>query len=160
MAQLPSTFNLDSFQNASFEGVGDTKRLRVPEGDFNAVIVGPWGERSKLRVQQGQGGTYLIADIVWKPSDPKIQSELGVEELPTVRQSIFLDLTPGGGLDMGPYKNTELNLLLTVFGLGTNGAPWKWSDLIGRPARVKTKHNANEKNPLDPFVNVTAVTKI
>lgn len=153
---LPSTFNLESFQQGSFEGVGDTRRLRLEPGEYTAVVRGPYGEATKLRVEK----EYLILDISWQPSDDQLQSKLNVEKLPPVRQSLFLDLTPGGGLDMGPYKNAELNTLLKIFGMGENGAPWKFENFVGRPARIKVVHKPNEKNPADPYVNVVGVTKL
>jgi len=153
---LPSSFSLEGFQSGSFEGVGDTRRLRLEPADYSAVVVGPWGEKSKLKVEK----EYVILEILWQPSSPEMEAKFNVEKLPPVRQSIFLDLTPGGGIDMGPFKNPDLNTLLTVFGLGQNGAAWKFSDFIGRPGKIKVGHRPNPANPQDPYVNVNAVTKL
>lgn len=154
--QLPSSFSLDSFEGGSFEGKGDTRRLKLEPKEYNAVIAGPWKEKTKLRAEKG----WLILDVVWEVSDPEQQQKLNVEKLPTARQSLFLDVTPSGGLDMGPYKNSDLNKLREAIGLNNEGQKWAFPDFIGKPARIKIEHKPNEKNPQDPFVNVTAVTKL
>lgn len=153
---VPSSFSLEGFQSGSFEGVGDTRRLRLEPGDYNAVVMGPWNEKSKLKQEK----EYLICELMWQVDSPELQQRFNVDRLPPVRQSIFLDVTPGGGLDMGPFKNADLNLVLNALGLGQNGASWKFSDFVGKPARIKVEHRPNPKNPMDPYVNVTSVTKI
>lgn len=155
MNQLPSSFSLDSFEGGSFEGKGDTRRLRLEPGEYPAIVEGPWKEKTKLRMEKG----YLILDVVWRPNKPELAQKLGVEQLPPVRQSIFLDVTPAGGLDMGQYKNGDLNRLREVFGLN-EGQKWAFSDFVGKAALIKVEQRPNEKNPQDPYTNVTAVTKL
>lgn len=155
---LDTSFNPDAFSQSTFEGKkGDTRRIRLDAKEYAAQIVGPWGEKSKLRVEQG----YLIADIVWQPDDEEQRQRLGLDKLPTVRQSIFLDVAPGGqGLDMSPLKNGDLNRLREAIGLNEDGKPWKFPDFVGRPARIKLVHKPNKDDPENPFQNVTAVTKL
>ena len=152
---LPTSFDLNSFQQASFEGQGDTRRLRIEPKEYRATVVGPYGEqgRTRLRVEK----QYLILDVVWQPEDPQQQQALGLERLPTVRQSIFLDVTPEGGLDMGKFKNGDLNRLRDLFGLNDPTKPWKFSDFVGRAATIKVEHRPNEKDPQNPYTNVTSV---
>jgi hypothetical protein len=158
MAQAPSTFSVDSFAQATFEGKGDTRRLSsaIVEGEYPAVIEGPWGEVTKLRVEKG----YPILDVQWRPNAPELQQKLGVEKLPTVRQSIFLDVTESGGLDMGPFKNGDFNRLRDAIGLNNDGQRWSMQDLIGKAAKIKVVHKVNDKDLANPFVNVTAVSKL
>ena len=158
MAQAPSTFNVESFGSAQFEGKGDTRRMSsaIAEGEYNAIIEGPWGDVTKIRVEKG----YPILDIQWRPSSPELQAKLGVEKLPLVRQSIFLDVTPQGGLDLGPFKNGDLNRLRDAIGLNADGQRWSFQDLVGKAAKIKVVHKPNEKDAQNPFVNVTAVTKL
>jgi hypothetical protein len=152
-----STFDVGAFAQSSFEGEGDTRRLQIEPKEYNALIVGPWSEKTKLRpTDKGQ----LIFDVVWQPEDPEQATKLGVEKLPTVRQSIFLDLTPAGGLDMGPFKNAELNKLRALYGLNKAGVKWTFQDFIGKPGKIKVEQRPNEKDPQNPFTNVTAVTAL
>lgn len=153
---LPSTFSIDAFQQSTFEGKGDTRRVRVEPKEYAAQIVGPWGEKSKLRVESG----YLIADFLWQPEDEEQRQKLGLDKLPMVRQSIFLDLTASGGLDLGPLKNGDLNRLREAVGLNQDGKQWKWTDFPGRAARIKVAQKPNKDDPENPYTNVTAVTKL
>jgi hypothetical protein len=152
------SFNLEAFAQGSFEGKNDTRYLRVEPKEYNAVIVGPFGQEkaTRLRVEKD----FLILDVVWELSDEEQRQKLGVEKMPTIRQSIFLDTTPSGALDMGPFKNGALGRLREAIGLNQDGQPWSFAQFIGRPARVKVEHKPNEKDPQNPYQNVTAVTKL
>jgi hypothetical protein len=158
MPPIPTSFDLNSFQGASFEGAGDTRRLRIEPKEYPAIVVGPFGEQGRTRLRTEK--QYLILDIVWQPDDEAQKAALGLEKLPTVRQSLFLDLTPQGGLDMGPFKNGDLNRLREIWNLNDPQKPWKFADFVGRPARIKVEHRPNEKDPANPFTNVTAVSKL
>lgn len=153
---LPSGFNVEAFSQSAFEGEGDTRRVRIEPKEYNAQVVGPWGEKTKLRTEKG----YLMLDVVWQPDDEEQRRALGIEKLPTVRQTIFLDLTPSGSLDMGQLKNGDLNRLREVFDLNKEGVQWKFPDFIGRPAKIKVVQKPNKDDPENPFTNVTAVSKI
>lgn len=155
MATLPSNFNVEQFSGSAFEGEGDTRRIRLEPKEYMAQVVGPWGEKTKLRVEK----EFLILDVVWQPDDEEQRRALNIEKLPTVRQSIFLDLTPAGGLDLGPLKNGDLNRLREVFDLNKPGMQWKFQDLIGRPAKIKVTQRINKDDPENPYTNVSAVTK-
>lgn len=157
---VPSSFNLDAFVQGSFEGKGDTRRVRVEPKEYNAQIVGPFGEKTKLRQQTNDKGAFLILDVVWQPDDPEQAQRLGIEKLPTVRQSIFLDLTANGGLDLGPLKNGDLNRLREAIGLNQDGQKWKWQDFIGRPAKIKVTHKPNPDEPENPYQNVVSVAPL
>ena len=155
---IPTSFDLNSFQQASFEGQGDTRRLRIEPKEYPAIVVGPFGEQGKTRLRVEK--TYLILDVVWQPEDEVQKAALGLERLPTVRQSLFLDVTPQGGLDMGPFKNSDLNRLREVFALNDPKAAWSFANFVGRPARIKVEQRPNDKDPANPFTNVTAVSKL
>lgn len=154
---VDSSFDPNSFGNSSFEGKGDTRRLQLPEKDYPAFIVGPWGEDGKTRIRVEKG--FVILDVVWQPNDPQVQQQLGVEKLPTKRQSIFLDVTPQGGLDMGPFKNGDLNRLREVCGLNQEGVKWSFQDFIGKPGIITLKNKPNKDDPENPYQNISAVTK-
>jgi hypothetical protein len=154
---VDSTFDVDAFAQGSFEGEGDTRRFQHEPKEYNAIVMGPWKEKTKLRTtDKGQ----LILDVLWQVDDPEQMAKHNLERLPPVRQSIFLDLTPAGALDMGPFKNPELNKLRAVFGLNKPGVRWTFQDFIGKPAKVKVEQRPNAQNPQDPFTNVTAVTAL
>jgi hypothetical protein len=151
--QAPSSFSVDSFVNAQFEGKGDTRRIStaVEPAEYPAVL-----ETFTVRVEKG----YPILDLQWRPNSPELQQKLGVEKLPPVRQSIFLEVTDKGGLDMGPFRNGDLNRLRDALDLNTDGKPWSFHDFVGRAAKIKVVHKPNEKDEQNPYVNVVAVTRL
>lgn len=158
-APVPAGFNLDAFQQTAFEGEGDTRRLRIEEKEYNAVIEGPWGEEGKTRLQTTEKGGLMLV-VVWRLDDEEQRQKLGLERMPTKRQTIFLDLTPNGALDMGEYKNADLNRLREAIGLRQPGQAWKFPDFVGRPARIKIENRTNKEDPDNPFQNVTAVSPL
>lgn len=155
---LPSGFNLEAFANSSFEGEGDTRRLLVEEKEYNATVVGPFGEEKATRLRVTDKGQTIL-DVVWQLDDPEQAQRLGLQRMPSKRQSIFLDITPGGGLDMSEFKNGDLNRLRDVFGLNQPGVNWKFSDFVGRTATVKLKNSTNKDDPDNPYQNIVAVAK-
>jgi hypothetical protein len=158
---LPSSFNVEAFAQGSFEGEGDTRRIKLEPKEYPAQVVGPWGDKTKLKVGTSKDGqAHLILEVVWQPDDPEQRQKLGIDRLPTVRQSIFLDVTPNNGLDMGPLKNGDLNRLREVFGMNAPGVQWSFPQFIGKPARIKVTHGANKEDPDNPYVNVSAVSKL
>lgn len=155
----PSTFDPASFGAGSFEGEGDTRRFQMPPKEYSAFIVGPFNEDKKTKIKVTDKG-QVILEVVWQPSDAEVQAQFKLEKLPTVRQGIFLDVTESGGLDMGPFKNAELNKLREVFGLNATGLKWSFADFIGKPAKIKVEQRVNKDDANNPFTNVTAVTKL
>lgn len=153
---LPTSFDVSSFAGSAFEGRGDTRRLRMEPKEYAGMIAGPWGEKTKLRSEKG----YLIFDVVWQLDDEEQRNKLGVERLPTVRQSIFLDLTPNGQLDLGEYKNGDFNRLREAVGLNKDGIKWKFPDFIGKPGKVKLAHKVNPDDADNPYQNIVAVAPL
>lgn len=156
---IPSTFNAEAFGMAQFEGENDTRFLQVDQKEYRAVILGPFGEERKTRLRTSDKG-FVMLEVVWAIEDPEQMAKLGVQKLPDMRQTIFLDLTPEGGLDMGPFKNASLGKLREALNLNNPGQRWSFNDFIGKPGLVKVEYKPNEKDPQNPFANVTAVTKI
>jgi hypothetical protein len=155
---LPSTFNVEAFTQAQFEGANDTRFLRIEPKEYMAQIVGPFGEDRKTRIRTSDSG-FIMLDVVWQPTDPAQQEKLNLEKLPTVRQTVFLDVTPQGGLDMSPFKNGDLGRLREALGLNIDGQRWSFHDFVGRVARINVVHRPNENDPANPYTDVKGVTK-
>lgn len=158
LAQAPSGFNVEAFAGGSFEGEGDTRRLQLEEKDYRATVEGPFGDEKATRIFTSDKGAVALV-VQWRLDDPEQQAKLNLDRMPMKRQTVWLDLTPNGGLDMGPYKNSELNRLREVFDLNKPGVQWKFSDFIGRTAVVKLKNSKNPEDPNNPYQNITAVSK-
>jgi hypothetical protein len=157
-AGLPSSFNVEAFAAGSFEGAGDTRRLQIEAKEYMASVKGPFNEERSTRLRTTEKG-HLILDVVWQPDDEAQRQALGLEKMPTVRQSVFLDVTPSGGLDMAPFKNGDLNRLREALNLNADGVKWSFADFVGKAARIRVEHRPNATDPANPYQNVTAVTK-
>ena len=154
-----STFNVEAFSSGQFEGANDTRFVRIEPKEYQASIVGPFGEDKKTRIRTSDKG-FVMLDVVWQPEDEAQKQALGLDRLPTVRQTVFLDVTTQGGLDMGPFKNADLGRLREALGLNAEGQKWSFMDFIGKAARIKVEQKPNERDQANPYTNVTAVTKL
>ena len=154
-----STFNVEAFSSGQFEGANDTRFIRIEPKEYQASIVGPFGEDKKTRIRTSDKG-FVMLDVVWQPEDEAQKQALGLDRLPTVRQTVFLDLTPQGGLDMGPFKNADLGRLREAIGMNAEGQRWSFQEMVGKAARIKVEQKPNEKDSANPYTNVTAVTKL
>lgn len=154
---MTSAFDPDLFLSTSVSGALDTRYMPVPQGEYAAII-----EEVKARIQPGQGDNagkeFLIFDVLWLIDDQKVRDATGRDKV-TVRQSLFIDRTPDGSIDISKGKNIQLGKLREALGQNTPGA-WAPSMLKGQVARVKIGHKPDTKNPGDVFDNVTAVTKL
>lgn len=140
-------FDPSVFETQQFNEPNDTRYVAIPEGEYAALI-----KEKKFRQEKG----YTILDVAWIIDDQGVRDLTGMKE-PTVRQSIFLDMIAGGGLDFGKGKNVKLGRLREATGLNTPGMPFSFAMLEGRPARVSIKHRIHEG---DTFADVKEVTKL
>ena len=129
-------FNPESFLDQVITQANDTTQTPVPAGEFLAVI-----KELKPNTWQSKDGTKsgLKLDITWIIEDDGVKAELGRTSV-TCRQSIMLDVTEAGGLDMGKGKNIGLGKLRTAVNMNAPGQPFSPSQLIGQCARVTVEH--------------------
>ena len=143
-------FNEEAFMNTQTEGAMETEIIPVPEGEYQALA-------KKVGVRSGtsEKGEWAVLDITWGVDDASVTEATGMDE-PTVRQSVFLDLTPDGGLDLGKGKNVQLGRLREA--LGQNGPDaWSPSMIEGNVAMVSVAHRMYEGRT---FADVKAVSAI
>jgi len=143
-------FNADDFKSQSVEGEVSTQATPVPEGEYNAVI-----KSTDIRETNSEKGTFLMLDVQWLIDDDSVIEATGRDEN-VVRQTIFLDVSESGGLDMGKGKNTGLGRLRTAVNQATPG-PWNFTLLDGNVAKVKVEHRMYNGNTYADVKNVVAV---
>ena len=141
------TFDPSIFEQQQYTEASDTKYVTVPAAEYPAVI-----KSHKFRQEKG----YTILDLVWAVDDQGARDATGMKE-PTVRQSIFLDMTPNGGLDFGKGKNVKLGRLREATGLNQPGQAFSFNMLDGRPARIKVEHRISGE---DTFADVKETTRL
>jgi len=128
---MDSTFNPDTFLNTETTEGNSTEFVPVPEGEYNGAI-------SAIKPRSTDSGAAIL-DVTYDIDDAEAAEVTGIK-IPKVRQSIFLDITEQGGLDMGKGKNVQLGKLREAIGQNTAGKPWQPGMLIGQVARITVKH--------------------
>ncbi len=128
----PSTF-LDATIDAPM-----TKRKTLPEGDYLAQI----GD-IEARAWQGKkdptksGMAYDVPLTLQIPME--LQEELGYSEL-KLSDSIMLDLTPQGTIDIGPGRNGRLRMYREALDLNKPGTKFSARMMSGQLVKVSVKH--------------------
>lgn len=112
-----TVFDPEAFLNETIEGANDTQYQTVPAGEYTGMI-------EKIDMPQGRttkdGNPIYPLDIMWVLLDEDLKASLGRDKI-IVRQSVFLDITEAGGLDMGKGKNVPLGKLREALGLNSSG---------------------------------------
>ncbi len=151
-----SAFDPDTFLETEFEGALDTVVIPVPIGEYQGQI-----ENVKGRTFTDKEGTArAVMDVRWHvlTLDARIAAELGLEK-PTVRQTIFLDLTEQGAVDWGKGKNTQLGKLKAAVGQNADGKKWKPKMLMSQIATLKIGHKPDGNDKTILYANVDKVSK-
>src|SRR5690606_26526785 len=148
-----SAFNPDTFLTTTVKGALDTKLVPVPEGDWSAQV-----SKISVRKQRGKDNEeYIVLDLLWHVLDEEPKRVTGMDK-PMVKQSIFLDITPEGGLDMSKGKNVQLGKVREAVGQNQDGKAWSPSMLNGVTAVVQVKHRPDEKTG-EIYADVKSVAK-
>ena len=146
-----SSFNPESFMNASVTESNSTQYEQVPEGDFQAAI--------DTVTPRTTGTGKALLSVKWKVDDEGVRTQTGMAE-PSVFQTIWLDVTESGGLDFGRGKNVQLGKLREALGQNTPGKPWAPGMLVGGVAKVKVKHSIDKRDGVTINAEVSGVTKL
>lgn len=139
------TFDPQAFLDQTEKGAIDTSYEPIPEADYQAQI-GMEANDLNVRTGTGANGTWMALDLNWYIDDPALEEELGRKPL-RVRQSVFLDLTESGSLDMSKGKNRQLGILREAVGQNQEGKAWSPRQLQGAVARITVGHRQNKEDP-------------
>lgn len=158
---MSSIFNPDAFMNQQVSGEMDTQYINVPEGDYMAMI-------DNVKPRKAKDSTIL--DVMWMigADQPVIngpdagKSVQQVTGLPknTVRQSLFLDLTPEGYLDVSKGKNVQLGQLRDALGQNDPQRPWGPNMLKGQAAKVTVKHRMADDGSGKIYTDVKNISRL
>ena len=148
-----TVFNAEQFASATVEAANSTRQIPIQDGEWNAQV-----SKLTFRNQKMTDGTErIICDVAWEIQDDQVKSHTKLEK-PIARQSLFLDVTEQGALDMSEGKNVQLGRLREAVNQNKAGKRWAFNMLHGMSAVVRTKQATNKDDPDNPFVNVVAVT--
>lgn len=152
---MTSIFDPNAFLNTEIKGAIDTTVVPIPEGEYNAQV----SRAPRFRKIDTKNGERVVMDVSWGIDDENVK-KITMHDNPAARQTVFLDLTEEGAMDMSKGKNRQLGLLREAVGQNTEKGTWSPAQLEGTVAHVKVEHSPNEADPDNPFANVTRVTAI
>ena len=138
----PSVFNADAFLSQTTDAAGSTQYYPVPKGEYQGQILRVDSRRFEGKKNPGQW--YTVLEIQWHVLGQEAQRATETEQ-PTARQTLFVDLTPSGGLDFGKNKNVQLSRLREALGQNKPGKKWGPTHLVGQTAPILIDHNVNEE---------------
>lgn len=147
-----STFNPDLFMQSQVSEANSTTLLPIPVGEYAGVI-------KSVATRVVGPNARVVMDVVWGIDDASVVAATGIDN-PTCRQSVWLDVTESGGLDMSSGKNVGLGRLREALGQNVKGKPWSPTMLVGAPAKVKIDHTTDKNDSSIVYANVVAVTKL
>ena len=145
-----SAFDEDNFMNTEQQGANATEYVPLPEKEVVGLI-----KDIKFR----QAKTSYILDVFWSIDDAEVAEVTGIAS-PQVRQSIFLDFTEGGSLDMGPGRNVQLGLLRTALNQNDPETAWAPRMLKGQVAKIMIKNRPDKDDPKKIYSDVKAVSPL
>ena len=141
--------SVEQFLGTTTNDSNSTKVILIPENPegYTAQIatdgIGLANFKFKKGERAGQPGYRMT--VKWEIDDPNREIEQKIGRRPIVTQSIMLDITSEGALDMGEGKNVQLGRLREAVGQNASGKPWAPAMLIGQMARINVKHRINDE---------------
>lgn len=140
-------FDTETFLQTTFTEENSTRREPVPVGEYQATC-------EAIKPEVTQNGTPLLR-VTWK----LISFENETVNNRLIDQTIWLDTTPNGALDMSKGKNIGLGRLREAVGQNTPGKPWSPNMVIGSVATVSVSHRADKENAEIIYDQIRNVTK-
>lgn len=142
--------NVEEFLGTTSNEATSTKLLLVPENEEGYIAQIAPGGISLASFQYGPdteraGQTGYRMPVKWEIQDETGELQKAISRKPVITQSIMLDITTEGALDMGKGKNVNLGRLREALGQNKDGQPWQPAMLIGGMARIYVKHSINKK---------------
>ena len=151
-------FDAQNFMNAVFTEVNDTKVVQCPAGEYQAISEKIEPRSGTIGKGERQGDAWASLNITWSVTDQAVLALLGRDKV-IVYQSIMLDLTPQGGLDMGAGKNVNLGRLREALGMNQPGQPFSPSMMQGHLAKISVRHVPSFKDPSQFVAEVSGVIR-
>lgn len=115
-----------------------TKRPPLPIGDYTAVI-----KAIDPKSGEKDGRAWARFDITLSLEVPAhVQTDLGLSNSTLdLKHTVFLDITPQGGLDNGPGKNRQIGFYRDALDMNKTGDVFSPKNMIGKPLLAKVSHD-------------------
>lgn len=150
-----SAFDPETFLSTTISGSLDTEVTPIPMGEYPGTVE-KIGARS-LAAKDGNPERFIL-EVTWELEDTDGEIESATRRKKnTCRQSIWLDTTAEGGLDMSPGSNVSLGQLRDA--VGQNGADfWTFQMLVGQRAMCNVSHSTRDGTTFANVKNVRALS--
>src|SRR5688572_7655633 len=135
-------FDPNAYANMQVDGSFETQYTPIPAAEYPAQI-DSWKLETVKFTDKTTGAEEfrLVCRLNWEIIDDAVKAALNMNKV-TVKQDIFVDLTPTGAFDMSKNKNVELGRVREA--LNQNQGPWSFSMLQGGLATIKIGHRADK----------------
>lgn len=151
------SFDPNSFiNNAEVQGAMETRFIRIPPGEYLALVEKVEGREADYTDKNGQQRKSPVCEITYRIDDESVRKATGMDN-PSISQGIFLDINSAGQLEMGPGKNIKLGQLRAACNQNDPSKPWRFKMLEGNVVKIKVEQKPNKNDPNDPYSNVTGV---
>lgn len=140
-------FNTETFLQTTFTESSSLRREPIPVGEYNATV-------ENIKPEVTNNGSPLLR-VTWKIQDfehDDVNNRL-------VDQTVWLDVTESGALDMSKGKNIGLGRLREAVGQNAPGKPWSPGMLLGQVARVSISHRSDKEDASILYDQIKSVTK-
>jgi hypothetical protein len=140
-------FDPETFTQTTFTDSMSTRREPVPAGEYQASV-------EKISPEVTQNGSPLLR-VTWRLvsfENEEVNNRL-------IDQTIWLDTTPSGALDLSKGKNTGLGRFREAIGQNVQGVPWAPAMSIGQTATVSVSHRSDKEDASILYDQIKSVTK-
>lgn len=155
---MTSVFDSQTFLDATTTEA-NSRRPPLPAGRDFIGIIGDLKEPRQVQGKKDPTQTYTFLELPIKidlTATPDVHTAIGVDSV-VLNHSIRIDLTESGSLDNSPGKNGGLRQLREALGLNVPGQSFSMRMMVGRPVRVKIKHETYEGEIFDRTDGVAKV---
>lgn len=166
------SFDASNLIQSTIDQQMSTERPLVPEGEYVAVSDEVKSDQFRIMTSDkfkpnengcDAQGKRLVLDLPWIVDDAAVV-EATHRTKNFVRQSIFIDVTPGSDLEAGRFSlalgenwNIGLGALRKALGQNETGRAWSFSMLGGKAARISVKHRMDGDRTYDGVSKVVAL---
>lgn len=149
-----SMFSPESFLDAQITEAS-VKRPPLSAGkDFVGIITAVTPRTWQGKEDPSKSGIAMDVKIEFDlNSDPAELARVGVPKV-IIQDSIMLNLTDSGAIDLAPGKNGRLRQYREALDMNKSGEPFSFRNMIGRPIRAKIKHDPYQGEIFDKVDSV------
>lgn len=145
-------FDINNIMGMIVEEGNSTVLTPVPEGEYVARVKSVNGR--SVTTKNGEAPILRVQWVI--DGNPEVSAVTG-RDSNTVSQDLWLDLTPGGTLDMGAGMNVGLGKLRAAVGQNESGRPWGFGQMVDQVARILVSHRTTDQGPFAEVKSVKAL---